>query len=607
MRTALLYVQVIVLTAVVLVFALDLAQANLHIPFYYSVGGGDLFFFLPLYKTIAETGWYTENPWLGAPGVMKLYDFPINETGLMLGIKLLIAISGDVFLAANVYFLLTFFTAAVASLFVMRSFGVHGQVAVAASLLFAFLPYHFWRGPFHPHYSTYYVIPLVTMVALWLSGTEPFLFRRDESGHLRWDWSLRRTLPVVLTCALTSIAGPYYAFFGTFLILTGGIIGVLRKPAVDRVLDALAATVFLAGLFAVQLIPNALHAVREGPNPVPFKRGLGAYYRYSLHIKNLLRPVAGHRLTWLDLSLPAERTKPPADLTWLCNETNEAEVDTPLGATGTIGFLTLVAIGLAAPCAVTRWRPVLGDLGQLNLAALLLGLVGGFSELIAVYMTMKIRCYNRISIFIAFFSLAALAVLASRGRSNLEIETGSSPRPDRIRWDWLCVLWVVTALGLLDQVPPIFKPDHARDSAAFQSDEAFVARIEKELPPGSMIFQLPPNSYPEFGVHFNMYDYSHFRCYLHSRQLRWSYGAIRGREAEKLHSRLAPLPAPELVDALVAAGFSGLYIDRRGHEHGGQQLTRALLNKIPQEPIVNRDGTLLFLRLPPPPGARKPN
>ncbi|HKI20873.1 MAG TPA: hypothetical protein VKA15_23475, partial [Isosphaeraceae bacterium] len=221
MRSALLYAQVTVLTGTVLVFAFDLGRADLRVPFYYSVGGGDIFFYLPLYKTIAETGWYTENPRLGAPGIMKLYDFPINETGLMLGVKLFVGLTGDPFVAANLYFLTTFFTAAVASLFVLRRLGVGGQVAVAASLLFAFLPFHFWRGPFHPFASTYHAIPLLTMVALFLSGTEPLLFQRDGSGRLRWVWSRQRTLPVAVACVLASISGPYYAFFGTFLILTG--------------------------------------------------------------------------------------------------------------------------------------------------------------------------------------------------------------------------------------------------------------------------------------------------------------------------------------------------------------------------------------------------
>ena len=596
MRTALLYVQAIVLTGLVLVFAFDLSRANLRTPFYYSVGGGDLYFFLTMDKTIAETGWYTENPWLGAPGVMKLYDFPGNDTGLMLGVKLLIALVGDTFLAANVYFLMTFFTTAIASLFVLRAFGVGSQIAVSTSLLFAFLPFHFWRGPFHPAYSTYHAIPLVAMVALWLCGTEPLLFRRDESGRLRWAWSWRRTLPVAVACVLTSVSGVYYAFFGVFLILAGGVIGLLRKPAVDRLLDALAAAGLLTVLFTAQLIPNALYAVREGANPTPSTRPVSDYYYYSLRIINLLRPVPGHRVTWLNRKLPPDRPKGLSDLAWQRYETTEAELDTPLGAVASLGFLALVAIGLAAPCALTRRTPALGDLGQLNLAALVLGLLGGFSELIAVYVTVKIRCYNRISIFIAFFALAGLALLLSHGKRETQPEP--VPRPGRTRWAWLVGLWAVTALALLDQTPPLLSPDHARDAAAFRSDQEFVARIERELGPGSMIFQLPATLFPEGSRQFQMFDYSHFRGYLHSRRLRWSYGAMRGRETEKLHSRLAPLPPSELVDALVAAGFSGLYVDRKGHEANGQALALALRRKLQVQPITNRDGSLLFFRLP---------
>ena len=231
----------------------------------------------------------------------------------------------------------------------------------------------------------------------------------------------------------------------------------------------------------------------------------------------------------------------------------------------------------------------------------MLGVLGGFSELIATYITTKIRCYNRVSIFIAFFSLTALALLVSRGQRGAQ--AGPAPQPGRIRWDWLLALWAVTAVGLLDQVPRIFTPDHARDAAAFRSDQEFVARIEKELPPGSMIFQLPQVAFPEFGRVVNMYDYSHFRGYLHSRQLRWSYGTLRGREGA-LHLDLSVLGPFELVDALVAAGFSGVYVDRKGHEADGQQLVRGLLLRVPQKPIISRDGSLLFFRLPVAPNPR---
>jgi hypothetical protein len=565
-----------------------------------------------LYKSVADTGWYLENPWLGAPLSMKLYDFPINETGLFLGIKLLLVVGGDVFLAANVYYLLTFLTAAIASLFVLRSLGVGGQVAVAASLLFAFLPYHFWRAPFHPHYSTYHAIPLVAMVAIWLCANEPLFFRRDQFGRLRGVWSRRRTLPAAVACVLTSIAGPYYAFFGTFLIFSGGLIGVLRKPQRDRVLDALAAGGLVAALFAAQLVPNAVHTVVDTPNATPMKRTILGYNKYALRVINLLKETPGHRLHWLDPGLPEQTSDASQTAVWTHSELNEADLDPALGILGSLGVIVLLAVGLAAPCALTRAVPALGDLGRLNLAALLLGLLGGFGELFAANVSVMIRCYNRISIFIAFFALAALALLASRLTSVVRFREGEPPgeplptaapsaseaRPRRTRWGFLFVLWAITALGILDQIPPIWKPDHTRDAAAFRSDHEFVAQIERELAPGSMVFQFPLVTFPEFGPRYKMYDYSHFRGYLHSSKIRWSYGAVRGREDQDLQSVVSGFRPTDLVDALVEAGFSGVYIDRNGYEDGGQELIQAMRPQIPREPITSRDGSLVFFKLP---------
>ena len=594
MRTTLIYAQVAVLTIAALVFALDLGRADLRVPLDYSVGG-DVFLFLPLYKAIAETGWYTENPALGAPGVMQLYDFPMTDNGLFLGVKILILLTGEPFVAGNLLFLGGFVLAAWAAVFVLRAFSVQDQVAAAAGLLFAFLPYHFWRGTFHPNLSFYVAIPLITSVALWLCAAEALVFRRDQTGRLRWALSPRRTVPAVGACVLAALSGPYYAFFGMFLLLTGGLIGFLRRPGVDRVFDPGALAGLLVIGFAAQLIPNALYSVRQGVNPAPSFRPLGNYYQYSLRAVNLLRPVPGHRITALSTGLPPGHIGPPADLAWLRNETNEAETATSLGTTASCGFLILVIFGLAAPCIPTRSLPALGDLAHLNLAALCLGLLGGFGELMALFVTTKIRCYNRISIFIAFFALFALALIWDRPG-----QAGGRDAIPRRGWrpGWLALLWGMTALGLLDQIPPLLTPNHARDAAAFRSDRAFIAEIERSLPQESMIFQLPPNSFPEFGRHFQMYDYDHFRGYLHSHHLRWSFGALRGREAERWQSRLAPLPPAKLVDRLVEAGFAGIYVARKGHETGGQALIQGLETKLAQPPLTSADGQLLFFRLP---------
>ena len=160
---------------------LDLRHADLRIPLYYSMGS-DVHFILGMIKSVADTGWYFENPWLGAPGTLKIYDFPFAETGTFLGVKLFFLLSRDPYLAGNLFYLATYVLASWTSLYVLRKFGVQDQVAVAASLLFAFTPYHLWRGMAHLHLSAYYPIPLVVMVSLWLSTGQPLVLRSERGG-----------------------------------------------------------------------------------------------------------------------------------------------------------------------------------------------------------------------------------------------------------------------------------------------------------------------------------------------------------------------------------------------------------------------------------------
>src|SRR5688572_27799839 len=74
-----------------------------------------------------------------------------------------------------------------------------------------------------------------------------------------------------------------------------------------------------------------------------------------------------------------------------------------LGLLGGIGFLLLLAI------IILRWQvnQEAWILSQLNLCGLLFATIGGFGSLFSYALSPMIRCYARMSIFIAFFSLYA--------------------------------------------------------------------------------------------------------------------------------------------------------------------------------------------------------
>src|SRR5262249_3877446 len=91
--------------------------------------------------------------------------------------------------------------------------------------------------------------------------------------------------------------------------------------------------------------------------------------------------------------------------------------------------------------------------------------------------------------------------------------------------------------------------------------------------------------------------YDHLRGYLHSKNLHWSYGAIKGREGDVWEKNVAARPINELAETLVFAGFSGIYMDRLGYSDQGVQLETELARALSTKPIVSANQRLSFFDL----------
>jgi len=94
-----------------------------------------------------------------------------------------------------------------------------------------------------------------------------------------------------------------------------------------------------------------------------------------------------------------------------------------------------------------------------------------------------------------------------------------------------------------------------------------------------------------------MSDYDHLRAYLHSRTLRWSYGAIKGRHGDGRQRTIAKLPADEMVHALQSAGFEGIYLDRYGYEDNGAGIEKKLTRLLGQPLLVSPNKRWCFFKL----------
>jgi hypothetical protein len=140
-------------------------------------------------------------------------------------------------------------------------------------------------------------------------------------------------------------------------------------------------------------------------------------------------------------------------------------------------------------------------------------------------------------------------------------------------------------------------PEYEKNKREYESDADFVSRIEASLPPRAMVFQLPYMPFPESPSLYQMKAYEHYKAYLHSQTLRWSYGAPLGEEEDKWQQAVAAEPAPELVKSVRDAGFSGIYLNRDGYEDHGTKLENDLKSTLGTDPLVNREGNLVFFKL----------
>ncbi len=153
-------------------------------------------------------------------------------------------------------------------------------------------------------------------------------------------------------------------------------------------------------------------------------------------------------------------------------------------------------------------------------------------------------------------------------------------------------------VGLWDQHPKGSRPPYELLRQLWSSEEEFVGNIEKVLPDGAMIYQLPYVQFPEVPrtVHFNGYDGVRFS--LHSQKLRWSLGGFKGRETDALMTAWAKLPVDEQLRTAAAAGFQGVQVNRTGYEDNGAAI-EAQLRELLGEPIQSPGGGELFFPMIP--------
>jgi hypothetical protein len=507
--------------------------------------GGDGFAQLTAAKAFAEgqiPAILPKNPEaFGAPFHANWNDYPSVDEGLLVWTGLLARAFG-VFTGVNLSLLSASLLAAASFYFVSRQLGSRALISVMGATLFALSRFAFARSVDHLTLTFYWHVPLGLLV-IWYCLTRESM-EKD-----------RRTLWFCIAVAvLHGIQNPYYTgMFFQFLLGTS-LYHLVRREQWRRILLPLGLAGVLCLTFGVMNLDTFYYRIANGPNPAAVVRNFAGLELYALKPIELIVPII-HRLTALQ--------------DWGMNRYARqayvvGEIGSPyLGFVGIAGLFLLVG-ETAIHLARQKVEKVSFQVWCV-LWVLAYSIIGGINGLMGVFGIILFRSSNRYSIVILSLVLLFLA----------QRLTDLTRRWNRVGVFALAAF--LTLLGLWDQVPAA--PARALTAArrkVVQADAAMVRTMEAALPTGAMVFELPIMDYPEVPPTLGVADLEHFRPYLHSRHLRFSYGSDKGRNRERWQREEEQLGIPHLVSVLESYGFSAIFINRKGYADTGAALVREL-------------------------------
>jgi hypothetical protein len=506
-------------------------------------------------------------PDLNAPYEANWNDYPRPQKAFFWMAGRIARILG-LFATANLLLLIGHVLAGLTLYAVARYLRCRPGWAAAGAVAFAFSPYIFYRGLGHLALSLYWHIPLDLLVLGWCFRRRGLALRSRRFGF---------ALLVAFAVALFNVY--YAALFVQFLVLAA--LAQVARGTWRRAGSPLLLSAALLSLFALESLGTLRYPLEHGQNLAAVHRTYGDLERYALKPIELLLPLPGRSLL---------HHGDFASGYW----------DSARGEVGS-AYLGLVALlGLAwlfaAPLRALLWRrrtfchPAHGAV----LWILAFSVAGGINGVLGSLGVVLLRGTNRYSIWLAAIALLFLVIRLSRATWHRHGPAFAAPA-------------LLGLVALADQTPAFVRSRSvAEQTLQIESDRVFASRVEASLPGRPMLFMLPVQGFPEGGSIRDMPDYEHFRPYLHTSRVRYSYGTDKGRPREDWQRRVEALPPAKMIDRLEAYGFSGLVVDRRAYPDGAHSLLAGLAAAGRPVAFGEAGGARVFVRMVPRAPARLP-
>lgn len=568
------YISVFILlitTLALLIVLLQLWNIDFTIPLKYD--GLDETSTLVNAKLFSKQLWCMSTNSLGVPFSVEYYDFTVSvfHNFDLLTLKFFVMITGNAAVAFNLEFLSIFFLVAIISYFVMRELKISNWISICASLTFSFMPYLFMRGTEHLVLSTYYFIPLSVLLCIWI-------FERDDilTFNRQFFKNKRNYVIILFTLLIANNGITYYPFFTCFILIVTAISKTIKSRKPRYIMKSLFTIGLICLFMFINMIPVIINHIQNGANTSAIVRGgFSETEIYGLKIVQLFIPVSDHGISQLSQLINGYKMNSP-----FVNE----NISSYIGIMGICGFIFLMLVLFSKKNSETHNRLVL--LSEMNLFMVLLGTSGGICTIFSILVSDLLRAYNRISIFIGFVCILAFAI-------------GLDFVYKKYKKKWIIALGVIfTLFCIFEQFPDSYLPSYEINAENYLSDEKMVKQLENEVSDGAMIFELPYHAYPEGGAVNAMMDYQLFIGYIHSNNLKWSYGSIKGREGDEWNKNVAGLGISDMISVLKESKFEAIYIDRRAYDNATlNQLESELGDALDREAVVSDNSNLSYFIL----------
>lgn len=503
-------------------------DANINYAMVSSSNQADVKYLEYTIKNTDEFGWFFENSRTDG-GAGELYEHSMGDF-VQYSLVLIISIFTDNFdLIYNIFYFLTYFVCAGVMYGVARALKLSRPVSAMMGLLFTFLPWHQLRMH-HLMSSTFYAaVPVAILVSIWIAEGEIESGKKWRLGKIELD--SKYALICFLTL-LSSITDVIWSAFNCYVLAIAIIIAAFRNKNIKSIIKNIFVLVIEFVGTLMMYLPAFIHYWQVGANSgaAAFNRNPREAEVYGMKIFCLFLPRSNHNIQAF------------ADM----NEIYQNHLGVNENAYTSLGLIVCVAFVLLTVSLFFNKKEKRNEtLSLLNIGVILIATVGGVGAIVA-YMIPQIRTYNRMSIYIAGFSIIYLGTLLDKKWTAIE---------GRARKIFMtcCICGLLAAL--YDCTVVYEQSDQSEIIAETDSTRAFVEDIEDVMPEGSKIYQIPYAPLPEAG-YYDMLD-----GYLYSDNLIWSFGSRNGTDHDLWQKELQELSVEQLCEQIVTEGYTGLYVD----------------------------------------------